>query len=421
MTETNSSEVETDSDEYDTYSDVSDSDEDSDDEIDFSGLVLINKYILINKIGGGSYSSVWLSYNIHNKKFYAIKVQNIDDYDDGIEEVRFLKKLSKGKCLHLNKMIEHFKYSTNDGVHICMVFDLLAGSLYDVIKNSKYSTGLPFKIVIKIIYQLLTAMNALNKKHKILHTDIKPENILIIGTNLKFQKIIEEFKLLDFHKIYKILKKKRKKRALQIAAKQIVSSMTTIQKNNQTPKSDNNKQYSLEDRNFNEKNIIIKLADFGGCCDLSNDMSYEIQTRYYRAPEIILRHKFNETCDIWSVGCLIYELLTGELLFDPNKRRRFNRDRHHIYDIQMLLGKLPPTFINKCERKNMFFKKNGLMKGIYKLKYKSLKKKILSIENIAKDDIHDILDLMYMVFLYDPKKRPTAKKCLKHRCFRNFK
>ena len=421
MTEksTSGTETDTDGDEYDTYSDASDSDEDSDDEIDFAGTILNNKYILINKIGGGSYSSVWLSYNINNKKFYATKVQNIDDYDDGLEEVRFLKELNKGKCLYLNKMIEHFKYKTAGGVHICMIFDLLAGSLYDVIKNGKYDKGLPINIVKKIIYQLLIAMNALNKKHKILHTDIKPENILIAGKSTKFEKIIKEFKLLNFHNKPKILKKKKKRKAFQTAAKQIVSDMTTIQKNKTT--SNNNKQCSIKDRDLSEKNIIIKLADFGACCDLSNDMSYDIQTRYYRAPEIILRHKFNETCDMWSVGCVIYELLTGEILFEPDKKRRFNRDRQHIYDMQMLLGKLPLKMLEKCERKNMFFKKNGLMKGTYKLKYKSLTEKMLSIENIVKEDMMDVLDLMYKLFSYDPKDRPTAKKCLKHRCFHHIR
>ena len=110
-----------------------------------------------------------------------------------------------------------------------------------------------------------------------------------------------------------------------------------LSKNNISSDSDYSIETSSEDSNndssycpindiyINEENIKIKLSDFGSCIDIEEDMSFNIQTRYYRAPEIILCHKFNETCDIWSIGCIIYELLTGKILFNPDKKRRFNR------------------------------------------------------------------------------------------------
>ena len=57
------------------------------DNAEFLGEVLILKYLIIKKIGYGAYSSVWLAYNIEKKKFYAIKVQNNNDYYEGLDEV----------------------------------------------------------------------------------------------------------------------------------------------------------------------------------------------------------------------------------------------------------------------------------------------------------------------------------------------
>lgn len=163
-----------------------------DDYIDeaFKGEILNNKYLLINQIGHGSFATVWLSLNLQTSKYHAIKIQNYEDYESGIEEVDLFKKFSKNNCIYINNLIEHFEYKIDDDIHVCMVFELLAGSLYDIIKCGKYSNGLPLNIIKLIIYQLLNAMDIINNKHKILHTDIKPENILVCGVNNKHKDMI---------------------------------------------------------------------------------------------------------------------------------------------------------------------------------------------------------------------------------------
>ena len=59
---------------------------------------------------------------------------------------------------------------------------------------------------------------------------------------------------------------------------------------------------------------------------MTDEVNYGIQTRYYRAPEIILHHTFNETCDVWSMGCMIFELLTNEILIDPDKNNKLSNN-----------------------------------------------------------------------------------------------
>src|SRR5437899_2322695 len=103
-----------------------DSDSDSDELNELTGLLLNSKYLLITIIGKGTFSIVWLKLNIKNYKYYAIKMQNTEDYDSGMFEVNVLKKVSGEKCPYINNMIEHFIYDSDeiDGRHVCMVFDI---------------------------------------------------------------------------------------------------------------------------------------------------------------------------------------------------------------------------------------------------------------------------------------------------------
>ena len=75
---------------------------------EFYGEVLCNKYVLIKKIGFGSYSSVWLIYDAEKNDFYAMKIQNSEDYEEGIEEVQFLKNISKENCKYINNILDNF-------------------------------------------------------------------------------------------------------------------------------------------------------------------------------------------------------------------------------------------------------------------------------------------------------------------------
>ena len=71
----------------------------------------------------------------------------------------------------------------------------------------------------------------------------------------------------------------------------------------------------------------------------------DIQTRQYRAPEAIVgRTDWGATADIWSVACVIFELLTAEYLFDPQSQGDlFGKDDDHVAQIIELLGEFGET------------------------------------------------------------------------------
>ena len=55
----------------------------------------------------------------------------------------------------------------------------------------------------------------------------------------------------------------------------------------------------------------IKIIDFGTSCTSCKDGFFYVGSRYYRAPEIVLGCQYDHAVDIWSIGCIIFELITG--------------------------------------------------------------------------------------------------------------
>ena len=168
-------------------------------------------------------------------------------------------------------------------------------------------------------------------------------------------------------------------------------------------------------------NINIKLTDFGTSINFSNINKKEIQTRYYRAPEVILKCNYNYKVDMWSLGCVIFELLTGNILFDPKKTRESNRDRNHIKLIYEIIGELPKNMIKESERNKVFFKRNGLLKGIAQINHNPLNN-ILNNKfknKIPKNELLLLIDFMKKLLEIDPNKRFDSLQCLKHKWLSN--
>lgn len=340
---------------------------------EYYGMLLDNRYILLKKIGSGGFASVWLSYYINDPKkqfYYAIKIQNPDDYNEGLLEVETFKKIKNINSEYLMNMIEDFKFKPSNSKQyaICMVFELMACSLYQLIRRGKYNKGLPPEIIYNITVQIIKGLNDIHEKLNMIHTDIKPENILIRGYEKKIKQIIYELDKYNLSNIYKeiseeeknnftssLKKKKNVKKIKKIINEKLKNKVILIM-NEIINDSESEKELEISDLS----EIKIVISDFGSILDLNNyNNKLEIQTRYYRAPEIVLQCGFTQKCDIWSLGCTIYELLTGDILFDPEKDLKYNRDFHHIYWYYEICGDIPKWMIEKSNRKKEFFNKNG--------------------------------------------------------------
>ena len=98
------------------------------------------------------------------------------------------------------------------------------------------------------------------------------------------------------------------------------------------------KKFDFKDKiKDNLFNYTYVLSDFGSIKLIGKEYNDEIQTRYYRAPEVICGCYWNKSVDIWSIGCLYFECLTGDLLFDPENNKEHDTDTVHLHWISQLI------------------------------------------------------------------------------------
>uniref|UniRef100_A0A8D3C256 non-specific serine/threonine protein kinase n=1 Tax=Scophthalmus maximus TaxID=52904 RepID=A0A8D3C256_SCOMX len=149
------------------------------------GDLFNGRYHVIRKLGWGHFSTVWLCWDIQVKNFVAMKVvKSAQHYTEtALDEIKLLRCVRESDPGDPNKdmvvqLIDDFKISGVNGIHVCMVFEVLGHHLLKWIIKSNYQ-GLPLPCVKSIIRQVLQGLDYLHTKCKIIHTDIKPENILM--------------------------------------------------------------------------------------------------------------------------------------------------------------------------------------------------------------------------------------------------
>ncbi|XP_030071852.1 SRSF protein kinase 2 isoform X3 [Microcaecilia unicolor] len=149
------------------------------------GDLFNGRYHVIRKLGWGHFSTVWLCWDMQERRFVAMKVvKSAQHYTEtALDEIKLLKCVRESDPADPNKdmvvqLIDDFKISGMNGIHVCMVFEVLGHHLLKWIIKSNYQ-GLPIRCVKSIIRQVLQGLEYLHSKCKIIHTDIKPENILM--------------------------------------------------------------------------------------------------------------------------------------------------------------------------------------------------------------------------------------------------
>jgi len=162
----------------------------------------INNYNVIIELGRGSYSRVWLVYCIGDMKYYAMKVQNPSDYEDGLDEISILKSISKDEK-YINVLKDHFietiTIDDTDMKFICSIYELCCGNLDGIARKGMYQYGYPIHIVKKMFKQICLGLKTIHLKLNGFHGDIKPDNILLCGINDRDMKYIEYYnKALSF-------------------------------------------------------------------------------------------------------------------------------------------------------------------------------------------------------------------------------
>jgi serine/threonine-protein kinase SRPK3 len=104
--------------------------------------------------------------------------------DAARDEVTLLDQLRDGDpsdAAHCVRLLDHFEHAGPHGLHVCLVFEVLGDNLLALIKAYDYR-GLPLPVVKNLARQMLVAVDYMHSRCSILHTDIKPENIMLADT-----------------------------------------------------------------------------------------------------------------------------------------------------------------------------------------------------------------------------------------------
>lgn len=100
----------------------------------------------------------------------------------------------------------------------------------------------------------------------------------------------------------------------------------------------------------NEQRNILKVCDLGSASPVSdNEITPYLVSRFYRAPEIILGIPYDFGIDVWSIGCTLFELYTGKILFTGRNNNQMLRS------IMECRGKYPPKLLRRGTLAHLHF------------------------------------------------------------------
>lgn len=120
-----------------------------------------------------------------------------------------------------------------------------------------------------------------------------------------------------------------------------------------------NAEATMQNLNESYHDADVKIVDLGNACWTYKHFTEDIQTRQYRAPEVLVGAGYDTSADMWSLGCMVFELLTGDLMFDPRAGKSWNREEDHLALIIELLGNFPRGLLMEGRMAPEYFNRHG--------------------------------------------------------------
>ncbi|TIC52716.1 kinase-like protein [Wallemia mellicola] len=159
--------------------------------------------------------------------------------------------------------------------------------------------------------------------------------------------------------------------------------------------------------------LACKIADLGNACWIDHHFTNDIQTRQYRCPEVILGGQWGPSADLWSTACMIFELITGDYLFDPQAGSKYGKDDDHMAQIMELLGNIPKEFINGKYSLDLF-NRRGELRRIHKLRYWPLDRVLREKYLMSKEEAETLTSFLLPMLEINPELRVQPKDLLEH-------
>ncbi|XP_066554445.1 SRSF protein kinase 3 [Amia ocellicauda] len=351
------------------------------------------RYQVHRKLGWGYFSTVWLCNDLHKKRLVAVKVSKSGaGFTQAAQDELALLRCAWGSnkkhlySRHIVELLDEFKLVGENGIHMCLVLEFLGRDLHSYMLSCG-TPGLPLSLVKSIIQQVLQGLAYLHNQCQIIHTDIKPENILLnVG---------------------------------EYCLKQTEGGAVNFQ-----PGGDQTIGHTDVDHCGNllinpvqsatTEDIKVKIADLGSSCWVYKHFSDEIQTRQYRSLEVLIGSEYGPPADIWSTACMAFELATGDSLFEPKAGKSYSVEEDHLAHIIELLGKIPAKLVLSGKYSREYFNNKGDLRRIRGLRTWSLYEVLVEKYHWGLMQATLFADFLLRMLMFTPERRATADQCLTH-------
>ncbi|CAD8122376.1 unnamed protein product [Paramecium sonneborni] len=157
-------------------------------------------------------------------------------------------------------------------------------------------------------------------------------------------------------------------------------------------------------KDFNRSGI--RIIDFGSSCFNNQKIYSYIQSRFYRAPEVVLGLGYSSQIDMWSFGCIIAELFTGESLFQSKSEKEL------LFLQIKVIGMPPKELIEQGSRKSKFFDEKCQLN--YKIQDQELLQEIKTLNQHLQKADPQYQDFVIKCLKWNPDQRMTPEEALIH-------
>ncbi|XP_040006941.1 dual specificity protein kinase CLK4-like [Xiphias gladius] len=320
------------------------------------GLVMKERYEVVSTLGAGAFAKVVECIDRDKDEHVAVKiVRNTECFRDvarsEIAVLEAINSLDDDNRFACVRMLDWFEHEG----HICIVFELLSLSTFEFLRRNEF---LPFSVeqIRHMAFQIFRAVCFLHR-NKLTHTDLKPENILFVCSDCDYEYNDET---------------KRKLRSLD-----------------------------------------VKVVDFGTATFDHEHHESLVSTRHYRAPEVILDLGWNQSCDVWSLGCVLMEFYLGRTLFPTHD------SKEHLAMMEKVLGPIPPHLL-KQTRKQHFVHNERLDWDEHSSSDDYIGKHCKPLKQYMQrksEEERQLFDLLGCMLEYDVRRRITLEEALWHPFF----
>ena len=213
------------------------------------GDMVAGRYTILNTLGSASFCTAVHAVQTDTGSNVCLKIikNSKDNFDQALDEIKLLKLVNSGRdagTSHILRLLDYFYFKE----HMFLVTELGGANLFDhstrMLEEGKRAWWTIERLQ-RVAYQITESLVYIHSL-SLIHSDLKPENI-------------------------------------------VIKSLSPLH---------------------------VRLIDFGSSCYIHDDLGVYVQSRSYRAPEVVIAAPYDYRIDNWSLGTILAELATGTVLFE---------------------------------------------------------------------------------------------------------